>query len=32
MSESVRKVGQRFMVGFDGHEASADAPRSHRDA
>ena len=31
MKESVRKVGQRFMVGFDGFEASADVKRLIRD-
>ena len=31
MRESVRKVGQRFMVGFDGHEASADVKRLIRE-
>jgi beta-N-acetylhexosaminidase len=31
MKESVRKVGQRFMVGFDGLEASADVKRLIRE-
>lgn len=31
MRESVRKVGQRFMIGFDGFEASSDAKRLIRD-
>ena len=31
MKESIRKVGQRFMVGFDGYEASADVKRLIRD-
>jgi beta-N-acetylhexosaminidase len=31
MRESVRKVGQRFVIGFDGHEASADVRRLIRD-
>ncbi len=31
MKESVRKVGQRFMVGFDGFEASADVKRLIRE-
>ena len=31
MRESVRKVGERFMVGFDGHEASADVKRLIRE-
>src|SRR5688572_9159839 len=31
MKETVRKVGQRFMVGFDGYEASADVKRLIRD-
>ena len=31
MRESVRQVGQRFMVGFDGYEASADVKRLIRE-
>ena len=31
MKESIRKVGQRFMIGFDGLEASADVKRLIRD-
>jgi beta-N-acetylhexosaminidase len=31
MKETVRKVGQRFMVGFDGYEASADVKRLIRE-
>jgi beta-N-acetylhexosaminidase len=31
MRESVRRVGQRFMIGFDGLEASADVKRLIRD-
>ena len=31
MRETVRQVGQRFMVGFDGHEASADVKRLIRE-
>jgi beta-N-acetylhexosaminidase len=31
MKESVRKVGQRFMVGFDGFEASRDVKRLIRE-
>ena len=31
MKETLRKVGQRFMVGFDGLEASADVKRLIRD-
>src|SRR5688572_29927182 len=31
MKESIRKVGQRFMIGFDGREASADVKRLIRD-
>ena len=31
MKESVRKVGQRFMVGFDGFEASLDVKRLIRE-
>jgi len=31
MRESVRKVGQRFLIGFHGHEASLDVKRMIRD-
>ena len=31
MKESVRKIGQRFMIGFDGFEASADVKRLIRE-
>ncbi|PYQ48059.1 MAG: beta-N-acetylhexosaminidase [Acidobacteria bacterium] len=31
MRDSLRRVGQRFMIGFDGFEASADAKRLIRD-
>ena len=31
MKESLRTVGQRFMIGFDGFEASADVKRLIRD-
>lgn len=31
MKQSVRKSGQRFLVGFDGHEASLDVKRLIRD-
>ena len=31
MKESIRKVGQRFMIGFDGFEASEDVKRLIRD-
>ena len=31
MRESVRKAGQRLMVGFHGHEASADVKSMIRD-
>ena len=31
MKDSLRKVGQRFMIGFDGFEASADVKRLIRD-
>lgn len=31
MKESLRRVGQRFMIGFDGQEASPDARRLIRD-
>src|SRR5688500_13877657 len=31
MKESIRKVGQRFMIGFEGLEASTDVKRLIRD-
>jgi len=31
MREAVRRVGERFMVGFDGHTASSDVKRMIRD-